>query len=174
MTERILVIDPGERVGWCHATITERVRPVHALPVILKDSLAPEPGQVFATEPFWDVEVTGHGITPAKDFALKLHEVAGSYDTIVYESYRIYAHMAKQHIGSDIPSAQFVGMVKLCAWLNPRVKLVSQGASSMKTGEKVAPPAIQEILDRLPKSHDEAHDGSALRHLSFYWFKHYA
>jgi type III secretion system FlhB-like substrate exporter len=145
MTERILVVDPGERVGWAHANITSN-----------------------------DVEVTGHGITPLKDFALKLHEVAGNYDTIIYEQYRIYAHLAKQHIGSDIPTAQFVGMVKLCAWLNPQVKLVSQGANCMKTGVKVAPPAIAEILERLPKSHDEAHDGSALAHLSFYWFKNYA
>jgi hypothetical protein len=53
------------------------------------------------------------------------------------------------------------------------VKLVSQGANCMKTGVKVAPPAIAEILERLPKSHDEAHDGSALAHLSFYWFKNY-
>jgi hypothetical protein len=57
MTERILVVDPGERVGWAHANITSN-----------------------------GVEVTGHGITPLKDFALKLHEVAGNYDTIIYES----------------------------------------------------------------------------------------
>lgn len=153
MSERILVVDPGERVGWCHALFSY------------------DSGSAVSAE---NVEVTGHGITPLKDFALKLHEVAGNYDTIIYEQYRIYAHMARQHIGSDIPTAQFVGMVKLCAWLNPSVKLVSQGASCMKTGEKVAPPQIAEILARLPKSHDEAHDGSALRHLSFYWFKNYA
>lgn len=146
VSEQILVVDPGERVGWCRCVISDE-------------------GQI---------DLLTHGITPLKDMALKVHEVAGNYDTIIYETYRIYAHLAKQHIGSDIPTAQFVGMVKLSAWLNPKVKLVGQGATCMTTGAKVAPPVIQEVIDRLPKSHDESHDGSALRHLSFYWFKNYA
>lgn len=147
MTERVLVIDPGERIGWCHAVLDREASP--------------------------GVLVTGHGITPAWDFLKKLGEVIGNYDTVVYETYRIYAHLAKQHIGSDVPTAQVVGVIRYLAMLNPQVKLVSQGASVQKNGLKVAPPQIQEILERLPKAHDEAHDGSALAHLSHYWWTHY-
>lgn len=145
MTERILVVDPGERVGWCHANI--------------------ELGEII---------VTGHGITAWKDFVLKFYEVCGNYDTVILESYRIYAALAQQHSGSDVPTLQCVGQIKLVCWLNPKVKLVMQAPTVQKNGIKVAPAPIREILDRLPKSHDEAHDGSALAHLSHYWFKNYA
>jgi hypothetical protein len=154
----VAVLDPGERVGWCHANIEADV--------------GSEDGHVYG----WDVEVTGHGITAWKDFMLKLHEVCGNYDTVILESYRIFGGKLKEHAGSDVPTLQAIGQVKLCCWLNPQVKLVMQAPTAQKpggTGDKVAPPVIREILDRLPKSHDESHDGSALRHLSFYWFKNY-
>jgi hypothetical protein len=119
------------------------------------------------------MSVTGHGITPLKDMALALAKNIGKYDTVIYETWRLYAHKAKYLIGGDMQSSQFIGMVRLLAWLNPSVKLVSQGANCMTTGDKVATPAIREILNNLPKSHDESHDGSALRHLSYYYFQKY-
>lgn len=143
-SSRVLAIDPGERVGWAHG-------------IASSDGL----------------EVTGHGITGLKDFALKLHEVTGDYDVLVYETWRLRADRVRQFAGSDFPAVQFVGMIRLCAWLHPQVRLVSQGPDAKTTGAKVAPQSVREVLANLPKSHDDAHDGDALMHLSKYWFDHY-
>lgn len=149
MSERILVIDPGERVGYCAAQIIE------------------PKGQA----PRLDVE--SHGISGLKEFALKLEEALGFYETVVVETYRISAAKAKQHIGSDVPTLQLIGMIRHIAWRHPHVKLVFQGPNLKKTGEKFARahlPQAAEILDRIPKSHDDGHDGDAVMHAAAYLF----
>lgn len=150
MPETVLALDPGEKIGWARAVLYE--------------------------DGSWS-EVR-HGITPLKDMAIAVAERAHEYDTIVYESYRIRPDKARQHIGSDLQAVQFIGMVRLSVWMfseHPAcaTRLVSQGASVQSTGAKVAPPEIKEILARMPKVHDDAHDGSALCHLAYYWFQNY-
>lgn len=145
MTERILAIDPGERAGWAIG----EVNTAHEL------------------------NVTDHGIAELKPFALKLFEVAGTYDTIVYEQYRIAADKAWEHVGSDVPTLQLIGMIRLCAWRYPDVSIVWQDRNKKSTGVKVATPQIAEILGRMPTTHDDAHDGDALMHLSFYYWNKY-
>lgn len=154
--ERILAIDPGESVGWCHGVIENKAR---------RDS-PPED---------WQLEVTGHGITPLMDFAVKFAEVAGNYDKVIYEIYRIQPGKERQHIGSEVPTLQFIGMVRILGRLSG-VPLVRQTTTHRDTGYKRAPewcPQIQEIIERLPKSHDDAHDGDALAHLAYYYTQHY-
>lgn len=152
---KVLVVDPGERVGWCHAEI-----------------IVPDPRSTTQFAPC--LRVTGHGISTLKDFGLKVTEVYDNYDVVIYETWRLRADIARKMVGNDMQSSQLIGMVRLSSWQNPHVKLVAQGPAVMKTGDKVATPAVRAILDRLPKAHDESHDRSALLHLSYWYWKHYA
>lgn len=149
---KVLAIDPGERVGWAHG----RAAP-------LANDPDPRYGGAF--------EVTGQGVTPLQDFALKLHEVFGDYDVVVYETWRLYPGMAKAMVGNDMQPSQLVGMIRLCGWLNPKTRLVSQGANIKNTALKTMPAWLTE---RMEKS-SEQHDQDALMHLwHFHWTKHIA
>jgi hypothetical protein len=140
----VLALDPGERVGWACAYI-------------------------WADGEWGDMK---HGITPLKDMALAVHRKITDYDVVVYETWRLAADKARSFAGSDFPSVQFIGAVKAAAWLNPHVRLVSQGPRLKTTAEKTAPPELRKLLKRMPKSHDDAHDGDALLHLWHYtWTK---
>ena len=154
MSELILAIDPGEKVGWAVGGVVD----------------ATENGPAT-------LHCTGHGITPLKDFAVKFHEVAGKYDTVIFEPYRIAADKFKAHIGSDVPTLQLIGMIRLSCWLNPKVKVVSSGANNKKTGRKYAAahlPEISQIIEAaLATDHDSGHDGDAVMHLVNYFFKEY-
>ena len=154
MSERVIAIDPGEKVGWAHGEVYEdTMAGCHLL------------------------DLTGHGITPLKDFAMKFHEVAGNYDTVVFEPYRIAAGKFKAHVGSDVPTLQLVGMIRLSCWLNPKVKVVSSGPGNKATGRKYAAAHLPEISTKieaaLATDHDSGHDGDALMHLANYFFKEY-
>lgn len=156
MSERILAIDPGERVGWARAEAYE---------------------DTMAGCHLLDLE--GHGITPLKDFAVKLYEVAGTYDTIIYEPYRIAGDKRRlyAHIGSDVPTLQLIGMIRLCGWLNPSIKLVSSGTGRKSAGRKYAAAELPEISEKieaaLATDHDSGHDGDALMHLAAYFLQEY-
>lgn len=155
--ERVIAIDPGERVGWAHAVIT------------------PFDGECGCEDCGPKLEVTGHGITPLMDFAIKLSKVIGNYDKVIYEIYRIQPGKERQHIGSEVPTLQLIGMIRLLGELHGVTK-VRQTLTHRDTGYKRAPewcPQIQEIIERLPKTHDDAHDGDALAHLAYYYTQNY-
>jgi hypothetical protein len=152
MPERVLVIDPGERVGYCVALIQ------------------PELGELG-----FDFQITSHGITDLKTFALKLAEPETllKYDTVVVETWRLQAGREREFIGSEFLPVQLIGMIRLLIWQDGVTKLVWQSPARKKTGEKFARghlPHIAELLDRLPKSHDDAHDGDAVLHAVAYYF----
>lgn len=136
---RVLAIDPGEKCGWARADVY--------------------PDLTF--------ENVRHGITPLKDFAHTLMKRGANYDRFVYEVFRLYPSAAQKLIGSDMQTAQVVGMIRQAAWWHG-IDLSSQGAAIKKVARSTAPPWLQEILQRLPKTHDDAHDGDALLHL-WYW-----
>jgi hypothetical protein len=157
---RILAVDPGERVGWCTGTITE-------------------PG---AHPPYGvTLEVTAHGIAFLKDAAMQVYKAVvleDRIDVVVYETFILTARGGKTMVGSDLQTAQFVGMVRMAAWLNPRVQLVAQGTGAMRAADKSwrthpSGAIMKERWDNLPKAHDESHDGSAMRHLWTYFFERY-
>lgn len=154
--ERVLAIDPGERVGWARAVL----HPDGVLRWTDPDTEGTCPG----------VRDVVQGVTPLKDFALKLGEVFGEYDTVVYETWRLYPHMAKKLIGNDMQPSQMVGIIRYCAWLNPKVKLVSQGADT----KNLADNAYGAWLAPRFELSTEEHDKDALRHLVWYWHKQYA
>lgn len=144
-----MALDPGEKIGWAH-------------------------GRIYHDQ----LEVIDHGIAPLKQFALTLADESScltsitAYSVVVYERWRLAAYAAKALIGSDMQSSQFVGMVRLLAWMHD-VKLVSQDPKDMVVGAQTAPHSVTSILATLPKSHDDSHDGSALKHLAYYWFKNF-
>lgn len=148
---RVLAIDPGEKVGWAHGTIADASTDEGAGTTL---------------------ELTGQGITPLKPFAAKLIEVADAYDVLVYEDYRISAAKLRQHIGSNVPTLQLIGMIRLAAW-HRDVSLVTQRPADKTTALKTAPAWLTANLAGLPKAHDESHDGDALLHLWFYFWKRY-
>ena len=92
--KRVLALDPGDKVGWARADV--------------------------ADDGTWTN--LRHGITPLKPMALSVHKslcppwtggewdrTVPSYDVVVCERWALYPHMAKYMIGSEIPSAQFIG-----------------------------------------------------------------
>jgi hypothetical protein len=140
----VLALDPGEKVGWARAYVAD------------------------------DGSWCGydHGITALKPMALAVHANIAKYDVVIYETWRLRASETQKFVGNDFQSSQFIGMVRLAAWLNPQVRLVSQGPSVKTTAEKTAPSELRKLLARMPKTHDDAHDGDALLHLWHYtWDK---
>lgn len=162
---RVLAIDPGERVGWATGVVNE------------------VPVQGDEHSGVHTLEVTSHGISRLKDFGIKMHEVLVTdpkYDVLIYETWRLRAGQARKFAGNDFQPVQLIGMARLCAWLNPHVQLVSRPPGvaqpdSVARKTVAAHPQgepIQAILDNLPKTHDDAHDGDALLHLwAWYWEK---
>lgn len=134
---RTIAIDPGERVGWATADMTSI-----------------------------DVGITGQGVTPLKDFALKFGEVIGDYDVVVYEAWRLYPAAAKSMIGNDMQPSQLVGMIRYEGWRHPKTKMVVQGANIKRTAEKTMPPWLKERMSQSSEQHDQ----DALMHLWHYWW----
>lgn len=150
----VLALDPGEKVGWARADIDD--------------------------DGNWsDVR---HGITPLWQMAeavaaaqeeLEDYGKAGTrpYDVIVCEAWRLYGSHAKTMIGSEFPSVQFIGAIKLVCRLSG-TKYVSQPASAQTVGLtrlEIDYPEYYELASR-PVAHDDGHDQSALMHLAKYSF----
>lgn len=144
--ERVLALDPGEKVGWARADVRE--------------------------DAAWDN--LEHGITSLRPMALAIAERADNYDKFVVETFRLSANKMRSQIGSDFPTVQFIGMVRLVAWQHG-IEVRMQGPSIKDTADKTAPEWLQAILANEPRSHDDAHNVDALRHLWFYtWKEHVA
>lgn len=160
---RVLAVDPGERIGWCTADVSPALTATTTRPAELAQ-----------------LHVVDHGISYLKDMALAVHlgvVVEGKYDVVVCESWRLSAKGARVSIGSDMPSSQFVGMVRLCCWV-AGVPFVEQGPAAMSTARRTfdnhpSGAAIRDIIATLPAAHDERHNESALLHLWFYFRERY-
>jgi hypothetical protein len=164
---KVLAIDPGERVGWAHGVIEEESVP----DLSNLDQLSTEDPVPYVDR--MQLRVTGHGITVAKPFILKLAQVMGDYDVVVYERWTLAAGMAKQLAGSEMATSQVIGQIRYLSWLTPGVQLVGQFPKEMRTARKTAPREILDIIDSLPGAHDDSHDESALLHLWRYFQKRY-
>ncbi len=134
---RIIAIDPGEMTGWAIGTI--------------------EDGKLTLEQ---------FGYDPWKQFVVNLAKVQAGDDpfgTIVYESWRLRPQNAKQLTGSDFPSSQCIGAIKLSAWTS---------GAALATSE----PSNKPVIDRqmgsadayLPKRDTVEHYRDAIRHL--YWY----
>lgn len=139
----ILALDPGERTGWAIGKVTEA----------------------------GELTVQGQGVLPVREMGMWLYETLvqeKDIDVLVYETWRLYPHMAKKMVGNDMQPSQVIGMARLCAWLGGQ-DLVTQGATIKKTAMKTMP---DEIKMRFGLS-TEQHDQDALMHLwHHYWSKY--
>lgn len=143
--ELVLVIDPGERIGWAVARIDD------------------DEGLV----------IMDHGIMDSKEFLLALNKSIDKYDTVIVETWRLQPGYQDKFVGSDFPTVQVIGAIRFLSWLYPNIKIVWQNPAKKATGFKYANPnlpLIVDLLERLPKSHDDAHDGDAILHLVAYYF----
>lgn len=148
----VLVLDPGERVGWARAKIDEHGN--------------------------WsDVR---HGITPLWEMAdavAKAQDTQGyspSYDVIVVETWRLYSSHAQQMIGSTFPSVQFIGAIKLVCRLTG-TEYVEQPAADKTVGLvrlEIDYPQYHDLATR-PIAHDDGHDQDALMHMAAFTFKRF-
>src|SRR5690242_8713487 len=135
--KRVLALDPGDRVGWARADI--------------------------ADDGTWSN--LQHGIEDLKPMALRVNsalvpeyiydEDCGrvlcgppGYDVVVCERWALYPTHAKVMIGSEIPSAQFIGMVKLSCWL-AGVPLVMQGAAKVNSNKPGALAPAEKSMKKL-------------------------
>ena len=141
-TERVLVLDPGDRVGWARAVIEDGV--------ILSGSLV-------------------QGVTPLKDFAVKLGVVFDDYETVAYEHFHLRPDKAKSLIGNDFQVVQFIGIVRYLSWIHPKVQIRQISPNMKGTGRKVMPDWMR---SRIPLSTEE-HDKDALDLLAYYWWDKY-
>lgn len=153
---RVLALDPGNRVGWARADVAE--------------------------DGTWtDLR---HGITPLKDMALAVHHsllahspeelpFEPAYDVLVVEDWRLRAEKARSFIGSDFPSVQFIGAVRLCCWLSG-CQLVMQGPNLKTTADKTLKRMWPEMAEFVSQSisHDDGHDLDAIRHLWVWTYQH--
>jgi hypothetical protein len=145
----VLVLDPGERVGWARASVDDAGN--------------------------WSG--VRHGITPLWDMAESVSDAQleqRAYDVIVCEAWRLYGAHAKSMIGSSFPSVQFIGAVKLVCRLTG-TKYVSQPASDKTIGLvrlEQDYPEYHELATRAI-AHDDGHDQDALMHLAAYSFKRF-
>ena len=156
--KRVLALDPGDRVGWAAAHVHD--------------------------DGTW-TELR-HGIEDLKAMALCVHRDLNDpgpmpdlpqYDVVVCERWALYATHAKVMIGSEIPSAQFIGMVKLSCWL-AGVPLVMQGAAKVNSNKPGVLSPVERMMKKLrpelfervtqPVAHDDGHDLVAIKHL-FGW-----
>lgn len=124
--ERVLAIDPGERVGW-------------AIGLLDADSF----------------EVERQGVHPLQDFAIKLGKSIQDYDTVVYEQWRLYPDMGKRMVGNDMQPSQLVGIIRYLGWITPGVKLVTYGATIKKTALKTMPDEVKARFDCSSEQHDK-------------------
>lgn len=151
--------DPGETVGWARGRVLD------------------QPG---GSPPGPMLVVDDYGQDKAKTYILEtLIPQTADLDLIGYESYNIRAKDLKAHLGSDVPTLQVVGMIRLAGWqeqdrrklLFPR--LTDQPPSAKSTGMAAAklhvPELVPVIADALAGPHDDGHYGDAILH-AVAWF----
>jgi hypothetical protein len=150
---RIMAIDPGEKVGWATCEYSE-----------------PKIGGVMLKR-----DTLKHGITDLKSFALRIAEVYPLYDVVVMESFRLSAAKARELSGSTLPTVQFIGMIRLLSWQNPKVMFEEQGPSTKKTALKTMQKGMPKWYEfcTQPGAHDETHDQDAVMHLWHWFWRHY-
>lgn len=154
MSKRIIAIDPGEMTGWAIGRIEPYV--YYADPPEGGDLPLPPPNQLIVEQ---------FGYDPWKAFVINFANVMegdNPFDIVVYESFRIRATAAKALTGSDVPTAQAIGAIKLAAW---------RAGAQLVTSEPSNKPVIDRQMggtDYLPKRDQVEHYRDAVRHIHWY------
>ena len=125
--ERVIVLDPGERVGWARMEIDREARAYTFL---------------------------GWGVTPLKPMALALYRQLPNYDTVVYETWRLRPKAARTLIGNDMLAPQFIGMVRLLAWVHD-VQLVPREPKQKFPAIAAMPDSVSALMVESTEEHDK-------------------
>lgn len=146
--ERVIAIDPGERVGWARCHIVDGVLDPATFAVGV------HPLKQFAEA------LIGKTIVPAAcDGEVEL-------DLLAYEKWSLYASHAKVLVGSEMPSSQMVGIIRACGWISG-AKLMCVGANKKGTGLTVMPTWLQERRAAC----SEEHSRDACELISYVWYR---
>lgn len=155
-----LWIDPGETVGWARGT-------VHT------DGNLEDQG----------FEVQDYGQNKSKTFLLTLLENATNYDIVGYETYNITSAKLQAHLGSNVPTLQVIGGIRLAVWAAqarsglgfPRIE--TQRPSQKRTGMAAAQVHVPELVPVLKAAlageHDDGHYGDAILHAIAWYHTNY-
>lgn len=150
MTERLLIIDPGERVGWCKVTVQDGVLNPDTFVVGV------HPIKVFAEA------LAGKTIVPAACDG----EV--EYDRLVYEKWVLYADKAEKLVGSEMASSQVVGMIRLCGWIGG-CKLSQLPANKKKNAATIYAEHLPWLAAKKALCSEE-HSKDVCDLLAYYWY----
>ena len=135
----VLGVDPGHTTGWC---------------------LTSEKGVVLDKDQTKGNNESSDYLT---DLFVRFPEYNYEFTAIVMEDYKIFAHKAKQHIGSRVPAAQIIGIVEHEARQRD-IKLVKQPSSILVTAQKLTNV-------KMPSDHSKSHWVSAFLHAAHYLIK---
>jgi hypothetical protein len=85
-------------------------------PAFMGRVLAVDPGETTGWADFENCELTRAGQFPVRDLeAFDTFVTDHRPDAMVIENYRVYASRAAQHVGSEVNTAQYIGILKfLC------------------------------------------------------------
>lgn len=144
--KQVIAIDPGQSVGWA-----------------IGEFVNVEGGK-------WQFNPLRKGVTPLKDFAMKMQEVFANYDVVVYEHWRLYPDKAKALIGDSMLTSQLIGMLRLMSWNNPQVEFVSLAPGTKFDAAKIVPKWYKKWYSQSTEEHDK--DAAEL--LYYYFHKEFA
>ena len=140
---RIVAFDPGERTGFCEALVSDdgSFQVVMSCTIAWRDRFIETP------------------------ILLQSNETVPLPEIIVVESFRLYAHKAKDQIGNDFPSAQMIGTIQTYLHqLGILDRLILQPASAMSR--------VQILPDHMPSLDRAEHARDAYKHLRYYIVTH--
>jgi hypothetical protein len=130
-----------------------------------------DPGETTGWATFQDGELLGCGqaqLDHADLFQFIDAALSGGPDdkTILCENYRVYAHRSQQHIGSEVVTIQYMGVVKLYARLHhvPLVLQMAWQAKGFQTDAKLREWGLYQVAMK--------HANDAVRHGCYYYLFH--
>jgi len=161
-TTSILALDPGEKVGWNTAHVEHDRGGANTLHIDKYGILRMKTAGVGLFDPESELYV------PA-------------VDVLIFERWVLTAKGAQDNIGLEMESSQFVGMVRLAAWLtNGQTTLKGQLPKDMNTARLVLQDrgradynVIAGIIEAAPARHDDSHYVSSILHTVKYFHKEF-
>lgn len=129
--------------------------------------LALDPGETTGWAVFEDQSLVACGQLKVGDLNTLFAVVRESRaNVVVIESYRVYEHRAQQHIGSEVVTIQYIGILKLAAE-QLHLPIVMQAAwqgKQFQTDEKLREWGLYQV------AHKHAND--AIRHGCYFYLFH--
>jgi hypothetical protein len=165
---KALWVDPGETVGWAAFEIVDGVQTFDGGKTVVEAKLP---------------DVLNYGNTKMQRFALELLKHAAEYDVIGFEPYTISPDKLLAHAGSDVPTLQVVGMIRLASWAAQDVRKdgfprIVESPRNRKTrglgAVRLYLPEYEDIvLEALNGPHDDGHFGDAILHGAAWYYDNF-